>query len=49
MSSGAVYSAYKKKAGIRGTCVLVFPDDAFKYVEVFEEYLALSRHRLGFK
>ncbi len=41
LSSGAVVKAYErltKKLG-DGTYVLIFPDDGFKYVEVFEKYL----------
>jgi len=41
LSSGAVYQAFKKirnKYG-PGTYILIFPDDAFKYIEEFREYL----------
>ncbi len=34
-SSGAVYSAVLKER-VKGTAVLVFPDDGFKYAELFE-------------
>ncbi|NJE10699.1 cysteine synthase family protein [Thermococcus sp. MAR1] len=43
LSSGAVFRAYGKIAGELGekTYVLIFPDDGFKYVEVFESYLGM--------
>jgi len=44
LSSGAVFRAYEKIAGEPGekTYVLVFPDDGFKYVEVFENHLGMT-------
>ncbi|CAD5244632.1 cysteine synthase family protein [Thermococcus camini] len=44
LSSGAVFRAYEKIAGELGekTYVLIFPDDGFKYVEVFESYLGMT-------
>ncbi|MBP1911722.1 pyridoxal-phosphate dependent enzyme [Thermococcus stetteri] len=40
LSSGAVVSALEKtRDRYPGTAILIFPDDAFKYVEVFEKYL----------
>ncbi|ASA77825.1 cysteine synthase family protein [Thermococcus sp. 5-4] len=43
LSSGAVFRAYEKIAGELGekTYVLIFPDDGFKYVEVFENHLGM--------
>ena len=43
LSSGAVVKGYEKVAEELGerTYVLVFPDDGFKYVEVFESYLGM--------
>ncbi|NJE05444.1 PLP-dependent cysteine synthase family protein [Thermococcus sp. M36] len=43
LSSGAVVKAYEEVSGEfgEGTYVLVFPDDGFKYVEVFESYLGM--------
>lgn len=41
-SGGAVVRAFEKVMdglGGEGTHVLIFPDDGFKYVEVFEGYL----------
>ncbi|AFK23312.1 cysteine synthase [Pyrococcus sp. ST04] len=38
MSSGAVVAAYEKIKS-EGTTVLIFPDDGFKYVELFERFL----------
>jgi len=41
LSSGAVVKAFEKvidKLG-KGTYVLIFPDDGFKYVEAFDVYL----------
>ncbi len=41
LSSGAVTGAFKiikDKYGL-GTYVLIFPDDGFKYVEIFKEYI----------
>jgi cysteine synthase A len=43
LSSGAVVRAYEKisrELG-EGTYVLIFPDDGFKYVEIFESYLGM--------
>ncbi|GAB6134813.1 PLP-dependent cysteine synthase family protein [Thermococcus prieurii] len=37
LSSGAVYRAMKKLKP-EGTTVLIFPDDGFKYVEIFERF-----------
>ncbi|CUX78881.1 Cysteine synthase [Thermococcus chitonophagus] len=42
MSSGAVVAAYEKIKP-EGTTVLIFPDDGFKYVEIFERLLAGAR------
>ncbi|WP_048151567.1 cysteine synthase family protein [Palaeococcus ferrophilus] len=40
LSSGAVVKAYERVSEeLDGTHVLIFPDDGFKYVEVFESYL----------
>lgn len=40
LSSGAVVRAFERiKNKYEGTYVLIFPDDGFKYVEVFETYL----------
>lgn len=40
LSSGAVVSALEKvRDRYPGTAILILPDDAFKYVEVFEKYL----------
>lgn len=40
LSSGAVVSAFERvRDKYSGTAILIFPDDAFKYVEVFEKYL----------
>ncbi|NJE76977.1 cysteine synthase family protein [Thermococcus sp. ES12] len=43
LSSGAVVKAYEKISSEFGekTYVLIFPDDGFKYVEVFESYLGM--------
>ena len=38
LSSGAVYSAYRRVAN-KGVYVLVFPDDAFKYVGQLEKFI----------
>ncbi|AEC51333.1 cysteine synthase [Pyrococcus sp. NA2] len=38
LSSGAVVKAYEKLKP-EGTTVLIFPDDGFKYVEIFETFL----------
>ncbi|ANF21871.1 cysteine synthase family protein [Thermococcus piezophilus] len=44
LSSGAVVKAYEKISSEFGekTYVLVFPDDGFKYVEIFESYLGIT-------
>ncbi|KUH33206.1 cysteine synthase [Thermococcus celericrescens] len=44
LSSGAVVKGYEKVVGElgEGTYVLIFPDDGFKYVEVFESYLGMT-------
>lgn len=38
LSSGAVVKAYEK-INPKGTTVLIFPDDGFKYVEIFQAFL----------
>jgi len=44
LSSGAVVKAFEKiHDKYLGTTVLIFPDDGFKYVEVFEKYLSEVR------
>lgn len=44
LSSGAVVKAFEKiHDKYLGTTVLIFPDDGFKYVEVFEKYLSEAR------
>ncbi len=45
LSFRPVYAAYKKvreKYG-EGVYILVFPDDAFKYVEILQEYIQRGR------
>ncbi len=44
LSSGAVVKAYERVSEEfgDGTYVLIFPDDGFKYVEVFESYLGMT-------
>ncbi|MDI3475021.1 MAG: hypothetical protein PWQ79_199 [Thermococcaceae archaeon] len=43
LSSGAVVGAYEKLSEeLDGTIVLVFPDDGFKYVEIFESHLGMT-------
>ncbi|ASJ00525.1 cysteine synthase family protein [Thermococcus gorgonarius] len=44
LSSGAVAKAYERVSEEfgEGTYVLIFPDDGFKYVEVFEGYLGMT-------
>ncbi|WP_338600240.1 cysteine synthase family protein [Sulfolobus tengchongensis] len=39
ISAGATVSAYKKIGDISSTTVLIFPDDAFKYVDILEQTL----------
>ena len=43
LSSGAVVKAHEKISSEFGekTYVLIFPDDGFKYVEIFESYLGM--------
>ncbi|AHF80606.1 cysteine synthase family protein [Thermococcus paralvinellae] len=41
LSAGAVVKALEKiRDKYNGTAVLIFPDDGFKYVEIFERYLS---------
>jgi len=47
LSSGAVFQAYKKLRESKGTFILVFPDDGFKYIEHFERYLRAYSSRLN--
>ncbi|AEH23811.1 pyridoxal-phosphate dependent enzyme [Pyrococcus yayanosii] len=44
MSSGAVVKAYEMTRP-EGTVVLIFPDDGFKYVELFEKFLGGAQGR----
>ena len=39
LSSGAVYSAYKKMSHNSGVYVLIFPDDVFKYIGTLSQYV----------
>jgi len=43
LSSGAVAAAYEyiKQEYDKGVFILVFPDDSFKYLEIFGEYLRI--------
>lgn len=39
LSAGATVAAYKKLPEVDGATVLIFPDDAFKYVDELQEYV----------
>ncbi|MCD6369505.1 MAG: PLP-dependent cysteine synthase family protein [Thermoproteales archaeon] len=45
LSSGAVFKAFQKIKNIlgHGVYVLIFPDDGFKYVEIFAKHLKINK------